>query len=133
MKYLLDTNVCIQHLRGHPRVVGRLASAAREEVAICSVVCAELFYGAFNSKDPTVATARLGAFLAGMESFPFDDKAAEVAARLRLRLGKAGMPIGPFDLQIAAIALVNDRVLVTHNTGEFSRIAELTTDDWQAG
>ena len=39
--------------------------------------------------------------------------------------------LGPYDLQIAAIALAEDLILVTHNTGEFSRIPGLRIEDWQ--
>jgi tRNA(fMet)-specific endonuclease VapC len=42
-----------------------------------------------------------------------------------------GTPIGPYDLLIAAIALANGLVLVTHNTAEFSRVSGLMFEDWQ--
>nr|WP_148764542.1 type II toxin-antitoxin system VapC family toxin [Dolichospermum sp. UHCC 0315A] len=44
---------------------------------------------------------------------------------------KKGTPIGVYDLQIAAIAIANNLVLVTHNVGEFSRIEELQYEDWE--
>jgi tRNA(fMet)-specific endonuclease VapC len=34
---------------------------------------------------------------------------------------------------IAATALANDLLLVTHNTREFSRVTGLAVEDWQAG
>jgi len=34
------------------------------------------------------------------------------------------------DLLMAAIALVNDLVLVTHNTAHLSRVADLQLEDW---
>jgi len=43
------------------------------------------------------------------------------------------MPIGVYDLQIASIGLANDLILVTHNVAEFSRIEELSYEDWQSG
>jgi tRNA(fMet)-specific endonuclease VapC len=43
------------------------------------------------------------------------------------------MPIGPLDMQIAAIALANNLTLVTHNTLEFSRVSGLALDDWETG
>ncbi|EDN65411.1 PilT-like protein [Beggiatoa sp. PS] len=52
-------------------------------------------------------------------------------AQIRARLAKKGAPIGPYDLQIAAIALVNNLILVTHNTREFKRIEELQIEDWE--
>ena len=62
---------------------------------------------------------------------PFDDTAAEIYGRIRTRLEQAGAPIGPNDLMIAAIAVANDVVLVTHNTREFSRVEELKFEDWE--
>ena len=75
--------------------------------------------------------ARQQAFLVPFVSLPFDDSAAEVYGRVRAQLEAAGTPIGPYDLQIAAIALANDLVLVTHNTQEFSRISGLRIVDWE--
>ena len=65
-------------------------------------------------------------------SFPFDGEAAKIFGDLRADLARKGTPIGPYDMQIAAIALANDCILVTHNTGEFSRIAGLKLEDWEA-
>jgi tRNA(fMet)-specific endonuclease VapC len=42
-----------------------------------------------------------------------------------------GTPIGSYDLLIAAIALVNDLTLVTHNTREFERVEGLQIEDWE--
>jgi tRNA(fMet)-specific endonuclease VapC len=53
-----------------------------------------------------------------------------VAASLRATLEKAGTPIGPEDLLIAATAISQRATLVTHNTREFSHIAGLSIADW---
>lgn len=65
-------------------------------------------------------------------SLPFDDAAAEVYARIRADLAKLGTPIGPHDLQIAAIALLHQQIVVTNNVREFSRIPSLVVEDWQS-
>jgi tRNA(fMet)-specific endonuclease VapC len=62
---------------------------------------------------------------------PFDDAAAVVYGEIRAALAQAGTPIGPNDLQIAAIALANDLTLVTHNTREFTRVQGLKLADWE--
>jgi tRNA(fMet)-specific endonuclease VapC len=50
---------------------------------------------------------------------------------IRAYLARLGKPIGPYDMQIAAIALAHNVILVTHNTREFSRIPDLQIEDWE--
>jgi tRNA(fMet)-specific endonuclease VapC len=64
-------------------------------------------------------------------TLPFDDAVASVYASLRAGLEKIGTPIGPLDMQIAAIALSHQLILVTHNSREFSRIEGLLLEDWE--
>jgi tRNA(fMet)-specific endonuclease VapC len=101
------------------------------EVAVCSVVKAELFYGAMRSRDPKKTLAGQQAFLQPYISLPFDDLAAMEYSRIRADLAAAGAPIGPYDLQIGAIALANGLTLVTHNTREFGRVNGLSIEDWE--
>ena len=62
---------------------------------------------------------------------PFDDQAVEYYGKIRATLAAIGQPIGPNDLLIAAIALANQVILVTHNTREFGRVEGLIIEDWQ--
>ncbi|MEZ4710611.1 MAG: type II toxin-antitoxin system VapC family toxin [Caldilineaceae bacterium] len=133
MTYLLDTNVCIRYMNGRaPAVLQRLQALQPPDVVVCSVVKAELFYGAQRSQNPERALAAQRQFLQPYLSLPFDDAAAEIADRVRAELAVSGTPIGPYDLQIAAIALANACTLVTHNVREFSRISDLMFEDWEA-
>jgi tRNA(fMet)-specific endonuclease VapC len=133
MIYLLDTNACIHYLNVRDSAVARkLATLQSADVAVCSVVKAELFYGARRTKNPTRTLAVQQQFLSRFVSLPFDDTAAEVYGNIRARLAALGTPIGPYDLQIAAIALANNLTLVTHNTREFSRVEGLRIEDWEA-
>ncbi len=132
MRYLLDTNVCVVYLNGRSASVrDRLLATPAEEIAVCSVVKAELFYGAFRSNNPKRTSERQQAFLSRFVSLPFDDEGALLAGQIRAKLASAGTPIGSYDLQIAAIALANNLILVTHNTREFERIDELRVEDWE--
>lgn len=69
---------------------------------------------------------------AAHQSLDFDDRAAETYGTLRYELEKAGQVIGPFDLQIAAVALTHDLILVSGNVREFGRIPALKVVDWAA-
>lgn len=132
MKYLLDTNVCINAMRQRLSIFTQrfLAVPDRDKV-ICSIVRAELYYGAYKSKWPQNSIIDLQGFLQPYPNLDFDLSASQVCGEIRADLARKGTPIGPNDVQIAAIALVNGLTLVTHNTREFSRVQNLTLEDWE--
>lgn len=133
MKYLLDTNTCIRYLNGRsPAVFQRLNEIPETDVCVCSVVKFELRYGALRSEYVEKTLAQQEKFLGRYRSLPFDDAAYIHAAKIRADLARAGTPIGPYDLLIAAIALANKLIVVTHNTKEFGRIVGLQIEDWEA-
>ena len=132
MIYLLDTNTCIGYLNGTAvSVLRQLQTVPHQEIAVCAVVKAELFYGAMKSVNPTRTLTLQRQFLDRFISFPFDDHAADEYGRLRAQLARQGTPIGPNDLMIASIALARRATLVTHNTREFSRVPSLVVVDWE--
>ena len=115
----------------NPGVLSRLSITPIHEIVTCSVVKAELFYGAMRSSNPTQTYQVQEAFISQFKSLPFEDQAALIHGRIRAQLAATGKPIGPYDLQIAAIALANDLTLVTNNTREFCRVDGLKLEDWQ--
>jgi tRNA(fMet)-specific endonuclease VapC len=132
MRYLLDTNICVVFLNGRSDSVrDRLISTPIEDMAVCSVVKAELFYGAMRSNNPTKTLERQQDFLVRFVSLPFADESALLFGQIQASLAIAGTPIGAYDLQIAAIALANNLTLVTHNTREFERVDGLRLEDWE--
>jgi len=100
-------------------------------VVLCSVVKAELFYGAARSHDPVRTFAHMASFMSPFRSLPFDDFCAPAYGRIRAQLEQAGTPIGPNDTMIAATAMAHGLTLVTHNTREFARVAGLILADWE--
>ena len=132
MSYLLDTNVCIEILRGrNPALKARLATKSLNELVLCSVVWAELQCGARLAQNPQQELAKLLDAFGDWPRRPFDDSAAEAYGEIRAHLQRAGRLIGGNDLLIAAIAQTNGLTLVTHNTGEFARVPNLHVEDWQ--
>lgn len=132
MRYLLDTNVCIEILRGrNASLKARLATKSLDELVLCSVVWAELQCGARLAQNPQNELARLQDAFGHWPRLPFDDLAAEGYGEIRAHLQRAGRLIGGNDLLIAAIAQTNGMTLVTHNTGEFTRVPNLPVEDWQ--
>lgn len=100
---------------------------------MCSVVLAELWYGAERGDASRRANnyALVDEIEAKYRSLPFDDQAARDYAVVRANLSRAGNPIGPNDTLIAAIARSRGVTLVTHNMAEFSRVSGLSIEDWQ--
>ena len=132
MIHLLDSNTCIRYLNGQSESIRRNLEARRpEEIVLCSVVKAELIYGAVKSARPESNLEKLRRFTEPFSSLPFDDGAAEVYGRIRTSLERKGTPIGPNDLLIAAIAIAHGAILVTHNTDEFRRLEDLHLEDWE--
>lgn len=132
MNYLLDTNACIQYLNGASSSLRRkLESHLPEDIFLCTIVRAELFYGAIKSANATKNVQKLRHFLDRFISLPFDDRSAEIYGEIRTQLEKEGNVIGPYDLMIAAIARANNMTLVSHNTREFGRIKHLDLEDWE--
>ncbi len=130
--YLLDSNVCIHLLNNrHSQIENHFRSSSPSEIALCSIVKAELLFGARHSKRVEANLQLLNHFFAPLSSLPFDDRCADEYGFIRADLSAQGKIIGPNDLLIAAIARANDAVLVTHNTKEFSRITGLRLVDWQ--
>lgn len=132
MTYLLDSNTCIQLLNNRNSAVARrLSTLQPTDVRLCTVVKAELYYGAYKSSRQQGNLARLERFYRQFRSLPFDDSAAVAYGQIRAQLAALGTPIGANDLLIAAIALVNNLTLVTHNIREFGRVEALTLEDWE--
>jgi tRNA(fMet)-specific endonuclease VapC len=132
MKYLLDTNTCIRYMNGRSVAIRqKLPTIPARDIVVCSVVRGELAYGAAKSQTPQESAARQARFLQPYATLPYDDLAAQEYGRIRAYLEKAGILIGPYDMQIAAIAIVHNLIVITHNTGEFSRIPRLKIEDWE--
>lgn len=130
--YLLDTNACINAIRGSGSGVrARLLRYSDELIFVCSIVKAELFAGSAKSQTPIRSREKQLQFLASYVSLPFNDRCAESYGSIRSTLEISGTLIGTLDMMIAAIAITNNLTLVTHNTKEFVRVPNLKFEDWE--
>ncbi|MCX5873127.1 MAG: type II toxin-antitoxin system VapC family toxin [Deltaproteobacteria bacterium] len=128
-----DTNVWIKLLNpGNTAIKDRFVLTDPGDIRLCSVVKAELYFGAYKSARKEENIAILENLFKGFSSFSFADRAARIYGDLRARLAAQCSPIGPNDLMIAAIAIANKSILVTHNTTEFQRVSGLEIVDWEA-
>ena len=132
MRFMLDTNFCIDLMRGKANgAFARLRSMAVDEVGISTVTLAELQYGASKSKRREYHQAMIVAFFAPLLIATFDARASEVYGSVRARLEKSGTPIGSLDTLIAAHAIAEGAVIVTANTREFRRVDGLAVENWR--
>ncbi len=132
MKYLLDTNTCIRYLNGRaPQIRVKMATIVDSDIAISTVTQGEMYAGSAKSQQPRASRAKQDAFFVRFIKLPFDEPAANEFGRIRAALEVAGSPIGPYDMQIAAIAVVHGLIVVTHNTSEFGPIVGLQLEDWE--
>ena len=137
--HCLDTNVVIAVLTGlQPRLTERFRRALTQDtLALPAIALFELQYGAAKSDRRAENEDRLATFLsAPIAILPFDAEDAADAAEagdMRAALSKAGTPIGPYDLLIAAQARRRGAILATANVREFARVPRLKVEDWASG
>lgn len=131
MKYLLDTNICIEIIRQRSlTAVKRCEAHGEEGIGISAITYAELAFGCEKSSSPETNRRALEKFLSPFEVADFPAKAGEDYAHLRARLEKKGQIIGPNDLLIAAHCLHLKATLVTNNEREFRRVQGLRIANW---
>jgi len=129
---LLDTDVCVEVLRGNPAVIERRATT-RDEVATSCITAAELHYGAARSWDPPANAALVDRFLETLPVLNLDRAASRRFGRLKADLQRQNALLADADLLIAAIALATGATLVTGNQRHYERIEGLAIEDWIRG
>lgn len=133
MRRILDTNVCIDVLRGRKKVVERLAACEPKECFISVITEFELFQGADRAPagHRKEERSKVSRFVASLQILPFDSGCARIAARLNADLLNQGTPVSITDVFIAATGLCRKWAIVTNNTKDFRRIDGLTLEDWR--
>jgi tRNA(fMet)-specific endonuclease VapC len=129
--YLLDTNICIYLIKKHPpEVLARFQQIQLKQLYIPTITLFELYYGIEKNNSHQRNMLALENFIAPLTVVDFTLDAAKKAATIRNTLQKQGTPIGAYDIQIAAIALSLDMILLTNNTREFERVNGLKLENW---
>ena len=135
--YLLDTNVISEMTKRIPN------SAMVEKMnendglcAICSTVWQESIYGLNllpDGKRKQMISEVIDAIKETYDIIPYDSFASQICGEIRAKCQKNGNPVPRFDSQIAATAIANNMILVTHNTRDFEVITQnsmLQIEDW---
>lgn len=130
LRYLLDTNIVSELVRNpHGVVTDHIARVGEESICTSIIVTGELRFGA-EKRGSERLTFQLEAVLSAIIILPLEEPVDRQYARLRHHLEKAGTPIGPNDMLIAAHALSLGLTLVSANQREFSRVPGLAVENW---
>ncbi len=130
MNYLLDTDICIYWLKGRQTVRAKLLAVGWDEVCICVITTAELYYGAYNSNRVSENLGNAEDFIQKLPVVPLTDPAMRKYGELKAELRRIGQTIAEFDLLIASVALAENYTLVTKNTRHYERINGLKLENW---
>ena len=135
IQYLLDTNIVSEAIKTRPNNhVMQMLAKHQHEIATAAIVWHELQFGCRRlptSRKRALIEAYLeGVVAQGLEILPYDHTAATWHAAERARLSAAGNPPSFADGQIAAIARVNNLVLVTRNITDFEPFSGLNVENW---
>jgi tRNA(fMet)-specific endonuclease VapC len=130
VSYLLDTDTCIYWLKNRQSVRERVREVGWNQITICVITVAELYYGAYNSNRVTENLARAAFFIQNLPVLPLNNTALRRFGELKAELRRIGQPIADFDLLIASVALAAGYILVTNNTRHYERITGLQLENW---
>lgn len=131
MRYLLDTDTCVDLLRGVAPVVAHLKLLAPDDCGMSVITSFELYAGAAKARDPAREIKKITTLVSVIRELSFGTNEAKRAGDLRMQVEKAGTPVGPYDLLIAAHALAVGATLITANTVEFRQVKGLALESWR--
>ena len=129
MIYMLDTDTVSLIVRNHSPVIKNLLKHEEDEICISAITYAELSYG-LEKKRSDRLFGEVRSILGKLSIIDFNDSQSELYGKIRVELEKSGTPLGDMDMLIAAAALSEGAILVTHNKKHFSKISGIKTEDW---
>ncbi|MEH2315302.1 MAG: type II toxin-antitoxin system VapC family toxin [Nostoc sp.] len=130
MTYLLDTDTCIYWIKDINSVRNKVREIGWEQICICSITVAELYFGAYNSQRVVENLTRAEDFIQNLPVVPLTEPALKKYGELKAELRKIGQTVAEFDLLIANVAVAENYTLVTNNTRHYSRIYNLQLENW---
>lgn len=122
MRYLIDTDWIIEHLKGNERITKFMKEKFEDGLTISVVSLAELYDGVYSSKDPKKHESALRDFVSGVIVLDITEEVCKEFGKLRSELRKKGELLNNFDLIIASTAKTYDLAILTNNKKHFERI-----------
>lgn len=129
MSFLLDTDICSAYLRGNAAVFGRFIQHSGG-LHISTITLGELYVWAYRAKAGPKRTYGIDELLRDVVVLEINADVARKFGEVRAHLLDSGTPAPGLDLQNAAVALVHDLTLVTHNTADYANVPGLRLADW---
>lgn len=130
--YLLDTDTCVEILRGNGKVITR-RRAVYAPVVTSEITASELFYGAAKSKDPVANRQVVLEFLRTLQVLPISIAGAQFFGGFKAELQRSGRLIPDADLWIASISRAIRGKVVTGNSKHLARVPGVECEDWIRG
>lgn len=130
MKYLLDTDTLIYVFKRAGNCLTQLSLHNDSDIAISTISLFELEYGMGKSDNRSKMDSYVTSLCRRYSVLDFDRAVSLQAGTIRAVLDTRGTPIGPYDIQIAGIALSHNLTVVTRNVREFSRVPQLKVENW---
>lgn len=130
LRYLLDTNICIDVIKRRPHGLLDTFNRHAGQMAISAITFSELFHGVEKSAAPARNLAAVEDFCSRLDLLAYGPKASLHYGQIRTSLERSGTPIGVNDLHIAAHARSEGLTLVSNNLREFERVPGLLLENW---
>jgi tRNA(fMet)-specific endonuclease VapC len=128
--YLLDTDIIIYSMKGHPLVQQKLTEQINAVMRISMITLNELYYGAYKSRQISANLAKIKTLENAFEAIPVNYESTEIFGLLKAQLESQGNRLDDFDLLIAATAMAHNLTLVSNNLKHFQRIDGLNVETW---
>lgn len=115
-RYLLDTTVLIDHLRGQPKTVELMTTLARlgHDLGVCCINIAELYSG-LDGEEQGQADKLINSLI----YYEISRDVAKLAGGYRFRFARKGIALTTSDTLVAAAAVSNGATLVTANVKDY--------------
>ena len=129
MKYILDTDTVSYLVRKNPFIIKKLKKCENDEICISVITYAEICYG-LEKRASKKLTSEVNEILRKLTIIDFNHSQSELYGKIRAKIEKSGEPLGNMDILIAAAALQDGAILVTHNIKHFKKIDGIKVEDW---
>ena len=126
MKFLLDTNIVIDFLRGKKSIVEKIGQILPQGIGISAVSLAELYHGAYKSSRPKYNLEKVDEFISVPEIsvVDLDKQIAKHYGKMLAELESGGIKLAEIDMLIAATAGANGLKILTEDKKHFSRLVK---------